>query len=101
MLRVRPTPEALIVFKEEPKRDPDVSYGLVARQGFEMKPGELYTLLAKVLGEKTAVQIDGNVVAEGSHPGIANRKAPYRFGVDGGHVLIDNVRIWVSESEDG
>ncbi len=99
MLRIRPTPQTLTVFKEKPKNDPNASFGLVAKEDFETKPDEWHTLLVEVRGEKVAVQIDGKVAAEGSHPGMVNRKAPYRFVVDGDHVLIDDVKIWASEAE--
>lgn len=99
MLRVRPSPQALVIFKEKPKRDSEASSGLVAKEDFKTKPDEWHTLFVEIRGEKVSVQVDGKVAAEGSNPGITNRKAPYRFVVDGDHVLIDDVKIWIPERE--
>ena len=94
MLRVYPLTERLVVAKQKPKRDPNASGALIGKEDADAAPEKWHTLFVEVRGEKVSANLNGKTVIGGSHPGIANPKAPIRLVVGGDHVLFDEIKIW-------
>ena len=96
MLIIRPNVENLTISKQKPRRVPDaLPGGLLAKEPCSIPRNEWHTLFVEVRGEEVTAHLNGEHIATGSHPGVANRKAPCRFVVDGDHAFIDDLKIWM------
>ncbi len=94
LFRVMVQPGALVLRKDRNKRDPDSRVEQLARSPGNFKPGEWYTLLLEIDGDRVTASTDQGAVVTASDADLNVDKTGYRFVVRGNSVALDDVQVW-------
>jgi hypothetical protein len=94
LFRVVVTPTGLTVNKDKDKKNPASKGAVLGKADAKFEPGQWYTMLVEVQGDKVSVQTDNGVKLQAGHPELDVDKPGYRFVTAGESLVLDDVKVW-------
>ncbi len=94
MFRVIVTGQRLLVRLDKDKKDPKSKPKLLGAARVSFKQKKWYDLQVVLQGSKATVTSSNGARLVVEHPDLDQPKPNYRFVMRGGHLMLDNLKVW-------
>lgn len=94
LFRIVLAEESLTIVKDKDKNDAASKPVVLAKADAKLPSGVWHTVLLEIVGDKVAVQTDGGIKLQASHPSLAVDKTGFRFVTRGSKLFLDDVSVW-------